>query len=198
MSDLADLRKKLMRIIGGSVRGRRLTEFKGESIRPTTDRVREALFSMLHSRLGPMTDFRVLDLFAGSGALGIEALSRGAASACFVDKDDQAIRTIRSNLEHCGLADRAQILQGDVLSSLQKPSAQGPFDLVFMDPPYGRDLAARILEEVDSRDILASAGLVCLETGSKDIVPLRAGRLQRIVQRRYGSSMLHLFSQGDL
>lgn len=186
-----------MRIIGGSVRGRRLAEFKGENIRPTTDRVREALFSMLYSRMGPMTDFRVLDLFAGSGALGIEALSRGAATACFVDNADQAVRTIRSNLEHCGLADRGQILKGDVMSSLHNPSIQGPFDLVFMDPPYGRDLAVRILEEIDSRDLLAPTGAVCLETGSKDIVPLRAGRLECIVQRRYGSSMLHLFSQGD-
>jgi 16S rRNA (guanine966-N2)-methyltransferase len=124
-----------MRIVAGEFRGRRLQAPRGSSTRPTADRVREALFSML----GDVGGLRVLDLFAGSGALGIEALSRGAASAVFVERDHAAVAAIRRNLEAVGVTETA-VRRRDVLGFLG--SCSGSFDLVFVDPPY--DSAPRL------------------------------------------------------
>ncbi len=185
-----------MRVIGGTVRGRRLVAFKGKNIRPTTDRVREALFSTLYSRAGALEGLKVLDIFAGSGALGIEALSRGASTAWFIDSAGQARQTIRENLERCGFVERAQILEGDALKALHSLSGKGPFDLIFMDPPYGQDWATRVLETIDTLELLAKEGLLCLETGVKDPAPQHTGKLKCTDQRRYGSTMLHFFHRG--
>jgi 16S rRNA (guanine(966)-N(2))-methyltransferase RsmD len=184
---------ELMRVIGGTARGRRLVAFKGENIRPTTDRVREALFSMLFSRRGSLDGLRVLDIFAGSGALGIEALSRGAATACFIDSARQAGQTIRENLDRCGFAKKAQVIEGDALKVLQNLSGKAPFDLIFMDPPYGQDWATRALESISASELLAGDGLICLETGINDPVPERSGDLYCADQRRYGSTMVHFY-----
>lgn len=184
-----------MRVIGGMVRGRRLAEFEGEKIRPTADRVREALFSMLYSRTGPMQGKKILDVFAGSGALGIEALSRGAAAAWFIDNSGQAVQTIRENLDQCGFTAQAHILRGDARTILSALSGENPFDLIFMDPPYGRDLATDLLAVIDSLDLLTHPGVLCLETGINDPVAAQVGNLQRSVQRRYGSTMLNLFQR---
>ncbi len=184
-----------MRVIGGSARGRKLTAFRGDNIRPTTDRVRESLFSILTSRLGSLDGLTVLDLFAGSGALGIEALSRGAASACFVDRARQSIATIRRNLELCHLTDRAEMLQMDsqaVLSGLLRERA---FDLIFMDPPYGKHAVAALLEPIGRRQLLHENGLVVVESGSQEEVPAKTAELQRIDQRRYGSTLLSFFDR---
>src|SRR5215213_7421990 len=121
-----------MRIIAGEWRGRPLIAPPGKATRPTADRVRETLFSMLVSRLGLFEDLRVADLFAGSGALGFEALSRGAAEATFVENDPAAAAAIRTNAEELGASGRVAIL---VRSALMLPKS-GPFDLVFTDPPY--------------------------------------------------------------
>jgi 16S rRNA (guanine966-N2)-methyltransferase len=121
-----------MRIIAGQWRGRKLLTPEGQATRPTADRVREALFSMLSSRLGSFDELRVADLYAGSGALGLEALSRGAAFACFVDQDPRAASAIRGNLATLAAAERALVLtrSADALPSQQQ------FDLLFADPPY--------------------------------------------------------------
>ena len=121
-----------MRIIAGEWRGRRLRAPPGIDTRPTADRVRETLFSMLASRLGSFEGLRVADLFAGSGALGLEALSRGAAFACFVETDPNAAAAIRSNAEALGALERVRILGG---SALALPKSE-PFDLALADPPY--------------------------------------------------------------
>ena len=121
-----------MRIIAGEWRGRRLQTPPGMDTRPTADRVRETLFSMLVSRLGAFDGLRVADLFAGSGALGFEALSRGAAFACFVERDGKAAAAIRANAADLGARDRVQIIGG---SALALPRSE-PFDLIFADPPY--------------------------------------------------------------
>ncbi len=118
-----------MRVVAGHLRGRRLVAPPGRATRPTSDRVREALFSIL----GPLDGARVLDLFAGSGALGIEALSRGASSATFVDRDPRALEVVRTNLEALGLEDAA-VHRRDALAYLRAASAT--HDLVFVDPPY--------------------------------------------------------------
>ena len=122
-----------MRIVAGSLGGRRLAAPAGQTTRPTSDRAREALFS----RLGPLEGERVLDLFAGSGALGLEALSRGAAHATFADSDRGAIRTLRANVESLGVGDCADVRLGDFRRVLRERSAAGArFGLVFLDPPY--------------------------------------------------------------
>jgi 16S rRNA (guanine(966)-N(2))-methyltransferase RsmD len=182
-----------MRVIGGTARGRRLAAFAGREIRPTPDRVREALFSILYSRKGPLVDGKVLDLFAGCGALGIEALSRGASHAWFVDNSRDAVGTIRDNLARCGFSDRATVILRDVREALSTMIGAGPFDVIFADPPYGRDHAAGLLAGIDRHRPLGMNGLVCLETAVSDPTPPRVGALLHSDQRRYGLTMLHFY-----
>jgi 16S rRNA (guanine966-N2)-methyltransferase len=127
-----------MRVVAGTARGRRLVTPKGRDTRPTSDRVREAIFNALGS-LGVVEDARVLDLFAGSGALGIEALSRGAAHATFVERDDRAIETIWSNLVVTKLTDRALVTANEAVNWLNRRPGPGSFDLALADPPYAFD-----------------------------------------------------------
>lgn len=182
-----------MRVIGGSARGRRLAAFAGRNIRPTSDRVREALFSILYSRRGVLSDCRVLDLFAGSGALGIETLSRGAAHAWFVDNSRDSVAILRENLERCGFSARATVVTQDIEKALPTLAGAGPFDVIFADPPYGRDHAATLLERIDRHGLLGSEGLLCLETAVADPVPSQTGRLSLLDQRRYGSTVIHFY-----
>ena len=120
-----------MRVITGSARGRRLGELKGMETRPTTDKVKESIFNCIQF---DVEDARVLDLFAGTGQLGIEALSRGAKSALFVDKRADAVKLVRENLALCHLEENAQVICGDSLAALGTQS--GRFDIIFLDPPY--------------------------------------------------------------
>lgn len=182
-----------MRVIGGTARGRRLASFTGRNIRPTPDRVREALFSILYSRSGSLGGGRVLDLFAGSGALGIEALSRGATHAWFVDNSRESVGVLRENLERCGFSARATVVMQDIGGALPTLAGSGPFDVIFADPPYGRDHAAKLLNGIDRHRLLGSAGLLCLETAVSDSVPAQAGTLALLEQRRYGSTVLHFY-----
>ncbi|MDH3961098.1 MAG: 16S rRNA (guanine(966)-N(2))-methyltransferase RsmD, partial [Desulfuromonadales bacterium] len=142
-----------MRVIAGTSRGRRLTMFEGRDVRPTPDRVREALFSILQSKLGSFSGIKVLDLFAGSGALAIEALSRGAASACLVEKDRAAELVIRKNLNLCKLEEKTSLHIKDALRCLQEFTAAS-FDLIFLDPPYSQGLAEQALLETEKQCIL--------------------------------------------
>ena len=128
-----------MRIIAGRWRGRVLIAPPGEATRPTADRTREALFSMLTSRLGSFEELRVADVFAGTGALGLEALSRGAARCTFVERDRDALAALKANIDKLG-ADGT-----DIRAQAAESFAGGPFDIVFMDPPYGSGLAQKIL-----------------------------------------------------
>lgn len=182
-----------MRVIGGTARGRRLASLAGYEIRPTPDRVREALFSILFSCKGMLAGSKVLDLFAGSGALGIEALSRGATHAWFVDSSREAVGTIRDNLEKCGFSDRATVILRDVREALATVASAGPFDIVFADPPYSRDHATMLLEEIVRHGLLETKGLVCLETAASDPAPHLVGSLRHFDQRRYGLTMLHFY-----
>lgn len=132
-----------MRVIAGSARHLPLCTVAGQNTRPTTDRIKETLFNMLQREL---YGCRFLDLFSGSGAIGIEALSRGASAAVFVEKDRRAADCIRQNLEFTGLKARAVLLQTDVRSALRKLEGQPPFDIIFMDPPYRCELEREVLE----------------------------------------------------
>ena len=150
-----------MRVVAGSYKGRTLRAPRGSRTRPTADRVREALFSML----GDLTGARVLDLFAGSGALGIEALSRGAASALFVDRDARAVAAIRRNLETLGTRSEAEVRRQDALRFLS--GFEGTFDLVLVDPPY--DSAARIAGPLAERlpALLAEGAVIVTESDKR-------------------------------
>ena len=183
-----------MRIIAGTARGRNLEAFAGRDIRPTPDRVREAVFSALFSRLGSFSACRILDLFAGSGALALEALSRGAQEALLVDRSHEAGRLQRANIERCGFANRATVLTGDALGLLPALAAKGPFNLVFLDPPYGQNLVPLALAAMTTPGLLADNPLICAETADKDPVPENVGPFVRAVRRCYGITAIHLFT----
>lgn len=173
-----------MRIIAGALRGRKLQAPEGMATRPTADRVRETLFSMLASRLGSFEDLRVADLFAGSGALGLEALSRGAAFACFVEQDRRAVEAIRANIASLALAERAQVL---ARTALALPQAE-PFDLVFADPPYAPGSGSVVVSELVRAGW--ARGWVAIETARGDGVnPLK---LEVQAERDVGRARLTL------
>jgi len=184
-----------MRIIAGSARGRRLQTFEVKGVRPTSDRAREALFSMLQSRCGGFAGLRVLDLFAGTGALGLEALSRGAAEAWLVEQDPRAAALIQANIDHCGFDANCRLRRGDVRRALTDGSLRGPFDLIFLDPPYGQGLVPFCLDILATGGLLTEHGMVCAESSSMDEVPDRLGSLVRLTKRRYGAATIHLFSR---
>lgn len=145
-----------MRVITGSARGRKLKEPEGMDIRPTTDQVKEAIFNIVQF---DVEGRRVLDLFAGTGQLGIEALSRGAASCVFVEENRTAMRLVQDNLKHCKL--EGQTLQADALRYLEHC---GQFDLIFIDPPYDTGLCDKALQKIFEFDILTEGGIIVCET----------------------------------
>jgi 16S rRNA (guanine966-N2)-methyltransferase len=152
-----------MRIVGGRLRGRALTPPKSQAVRPTADRLRESLFNILMHRYGdPVTDARVLDLFAGTGALGLEALSRGAAFVLFVDDGAEARALIRGNVESLGLGGVSRIFRRDA-AKLGPVHPLEPFSLVFADPPYGRGLAEQALASAREGRWLSPDALVVVE-----------------------------------
>ena len=156
----------MMRIITGSARGTHLFTLPGEATRPTSERAKEAVFSMLQQHARPN---RVLDLFAGSGQLGLEALSRGAARAVFVDGSREAADVVRRNAEKTHLLDRAAICVSDATSYL-KSCREAPFDLVFLDPPYAAALLPRCLALLTERGLLAPNALIVVESASAEDV----------------------------
>lgn len=155
-----------MRIIAGQWRGRPLVAPAGSATRPTADRLRESLFSMLASRLGSFDELRVADLFAGSGALGFEALSRGAAHVTFVERDRGAIEAIRQNAAKLGAADRIRVITA---SALSLPPSE-PFDLIFADPPYEPGAGTNVVNAVLGAQWLSPGGWMSVETDRHDDV----------------------------
>jgi 16S rRNA (guanine966-N2)-methyltransferase len=175
-----------VRIVAGAYGGRRLAAPRGARTRPTADRVREALFSMLD----PVADARVLDLFAGSGALGLEALSRGAAEATFVDSSPAAVRAVRANLETLGAG--AEVRRGDARAFLRNARAAGrQYDLVFLDPPYQRAGALAEALAGDLAAVLATQARVVVESDRRSPLELP---LPLRVDRRYGDTVIRIFT----
>lgn len=160
-----------MRVIAGEWRGRKLLAPRNDATRPTADRTRETLFSMLASRLGSFEGLHVADLFAGSGALGIEALSRGAASAVFVDSHPASLALLQRNLAALGLEATARIVRGD---ARHLPRAPSPADLLFLDPPYGQDLIPPVLAAARAQGWVKSGSVIVLETAAAETIPLPA------------------------
>ena len=185
-----------MRIIAGEHRGRTIAAPPGLTTRPTPDRVRGALFSALESRLGgpgSLEGVRVLDLFAGSGALGIEALSRGAAQATFVERDPAAVKILKDNLARLGLTARARVMAEDAVRAVSLLAPAGErFDAAFLDPPYGAPEAAEALAALAKHGLVRPGGALILEHSSTDEPPTDpAWRRDRT--RAYGTVSLTVY-----
>ncbi len=170
-----------MRVITGTARGRRLKELEGMETRPTTDRVKEGIFNIIQFDIEGR---RVLDLFAGTGQLGIEALSRGAASAVFVDQRRDAAALTRDNLKITDLTDRAQVVCGDAGAYLA--GVKGKFDLVFVDPPYAAKLWSSVLDAIERFDILSNHGTIVCESPLEQEMPEMAPPYYLHRTYRYG------------
>ncbi|MBA4748754.1 MAG: 16S rRNA (guanine(966)-N(2))-methyltransferase RsmD [Sphingopyxis sp.] len=176
-----------MRVISGEWRGRRLSAPKGDATRPTADRTRETLFSMLVSRLGSFDGLHVADLFAGSGALGIEALSRGAAHCLFAEQDRAALDALRANLAHLGAAARAEIRATSVLNLGTAPRA---YDVILMDPPYGSGAGAVALDKLARLSWTSAASWICIETGTSESIDVDGFDVD--TERKVGKAKLTL------
>lgn len=182
-----------MRVISGSARGLRLDCPDGIDTRPTLDRVKEAMFSMLAPYI-PMSD--VLDLFSGSGALGIEALSRGAKSSFFVDNRSDAVKCIKNNIESAKLGDRAEVYFGDAYDFLKKQSES--FDIIFIDPPYSKNLYKPITEEIYKNKILKSDGLIVLEWDFANSEPQFCEHFVVEKRKKYGRVGITVLKEGNV
>ena len=177
-----------MRVITGSARGVRLKTPEGLKTRPTSDRVKEAVFSVIQFEI---EGGRFLDLFAGTGQMGIEALSRGAASAVFVDGWKDACQLVRENLRLTRLSDKAKVVNSDYLSYLQ--SCREKFDIVFLDPPYAEIFLENALNKISEIDILSDRGIIICERPAEKQLDLEISGLQRSKDYRYGKTWVTVF-----
>ncbi|HEY6200479.1 MAG TPA: 16S rRNA (guanine(966)-N(2))-methyltransferase RsmD [Candidatus Binatia bacterium] len=184
-----------MRVIAGQARGRRLRTPKGRELRPTADRVKEALFNILPHDL---TGRRVLDLFAGTGNLGLEALSRGAASAVLVDIARPATAVIEENVQTLGYGASARVVTAPVFKAVRSLARSGErFDLILLDPPYERGLAGEALKEIAKEGVLAEDGVVVAEHSVRDRLEEKYGALVLTDRRRYGDTALSFYRGGE-
>lgn len=186
-SNSAGIWADLMRVIAGEWRGRKLVAPKNDTTRPTADRTRETLFSMLTSRLGSFEGLHVADLFAGSGALGIEALSRGAAHCLFAEQDQRALAALTANLAALGGAARADVRAGSVLGL---GPAQRPYDLLMFDAPYGTGAASVALDKMRRLGWANPESWVAVETGEKEVVDVTGYIIE--TERKVGRARLTL------
>ena len=175
-----------MRIIAGRSKGRILESIKGRNTRPTSDKVKEAIFNIIQIRI---PNSLVLDLFAGTGNLGLEALSRGASKAIFIDRDINAVKTIRKNCYNLGYQDHVEIYRNDAARGLTELSKRDIlFDIVFMDPPYAKGYEESLLQLIYEANILHNDSIVIVEHDSKTILPDRIAELCRYDFRKYGGT----------
>ncbi len=201
-----------MRVVTGEAKGRRLKGPPSPGTRPIIDRVKQALFNILSTRV---EDARFLDLFAGTGSVGIEALSRGAASATFIEMNYKMLQVVRENLQITGLADRAEVIHADVFKFLQAnghvqkhkkgekdgeeegPSdAQRQYDIIYVAPPQYQEMAARVLAMLDASPLVAETGIVIIQIHPKEragVVSVPLARLALTRERRYGSTLLMFY-----
>ncbi len=184
-----------MRVIGGSSRGRKLQTPRGLSIRPTSDKVKESLFNILGGMLGPLDGCKVLDIFAGTGNLGIEALSRGAKSAVFIDNSRESTTIIAKNLSCTGFTDRSRVILKDFFQALgMLESAGAVFQLIFFDPPYQKGLTERCLEQLGKSSIIDEQTVVVAEFSSREDIAECHGSLWQIDKRVYGDTALAFYT----
>ncbi len=173
-----------MRVISGSRRGRKLQSFEGEHIRPTTDRVKEAMFNLIQ---GKTADAVVFDAFSGSGALAVEAVSRGASFAVCTDVDERSVNIIRNNFEGCDFSDKCEVVLSPACAYLEKTDKR--FDLIFIDPPYNKGLVTPVLEVVARRNLLNADGWIVVERdGTEDTFELSGFAVEK--ERKYGRTVI--------
>lgn len=177
-----------MRVIAGIAGGIRLKSIKGRDVRPTLDRVKEAIFNIIAYYI---EDAEVLDLFSGFGSLGIEALSRGAAHADLVEIKGKHVNIIKENLKISKLENKAEVIQNDVFNYLQKCNKS--YDLIFMDPPYNENMTEKALDLILKNQILKKDGLIISERSSEE-KQLKFEKLKIIKERRYGNSLINIYS----
>ena len=173
-----------MRVISGECKGRPLKAVPGSGTRPTTDKVKEAIFNII----GPYFESGTgLDLFAGSGGLGIEALSRGLEKVIFVDKDFKAMQTVKSNLDSCGYTEKSEVYRNEAGRALKAViKRELKFHYIFLDPPYKKQKLQELLEEIEENDLLIESGYVVCEHSSDIVLPKDIGRLRTIRKESYG------------
>ncbi len=180
-----------MRVISGSAKGRKLKAVPGDATRPVTDRVKEALFDILAT---DVRDARFLDLFAGTGGVGIEALSRGAREAVFVEKGRPALDTIRYNLEHTKLSERGRVVRADVLDFLKGPPRA--FEYIYVAPPQYKSLWSAALRAIDAQPAwLAGDGEIIVQIHPREYQPIDLLHFEPIDERRYGSTLLVFYAR---
>jgi 16S rRNA (guanine966-N2)-methyltransferase len=183
-----------LRVISGKWKGKRLSSVKGLNLRPTSDRVKEAIFDILQDHIAGQ---QVLDLFAGTGALGIEALSRGAKRAVFVEESPRSLMALRKNIEGCQAKDQAQVLPREVTHGIKILEAQGEsFQLIFLDPPYQKGLANKALKVLAGSSIVSPDTLIIVEHSSNEEL-LSIPRLQRVDARKYGNTLVSFWRREE-
>jgi 16S rRNA (guanine966-N2)-methyltransferase len=179
-----------MRVISGSAKGRKLKSVPGEGTRPITDRVKESLFDIL---AGDVAGCRFLDLFAGTGGVGIEALSRGAAQATFVEQGRAALETIRANLTHTHMEERARVVRSDVFTFLAHPP-DTPFDFIYVAPPQYKGLWLETLRALDAGPAwLAADGAIIVQIHPREFQPIELQHYELVDERKYGSTALYFY-----
>lgn len=194
LADAIIARRAMLRITGGTARGRALRGPRGAALRPTKGMVKEALFSIISSQVFELG--RVLDLYAGVGALGIEALSRGAESVDFVEKDPATCSIIRRNLAETGFSDKSRVFCVSAKKSLSILAER--YDIIFLDPPYSGDEVDKILAALGESALVGEGTLVVAEHTSRKGLAPEYGRLSLLKTRRYGDSTLSIFRQEDM
>ncbi len=184
-----------MRVIAGSAKGRKLFSPGGSRIRPTSDRVKEALFSIISGFLESFSGCSVLDVFAGTGNLGIEALSRGASRAVFIDSHRDSVALIKKNLDLTGFTERSSIICRDALTALKTlETSGGSFRLVFIDPPYYGELLGKVLDFLSTSSLLEDDSLVVAELSARETLGKKFGPLREFDRRTYGDTVLAFFT----
>lgn len=179
-----------MRVITGTARGMKLKTLEGLAVRPTTDQVKESVFNIVQFEV---PGARVLDLFAGSGQLGIEALSRGASSATFIDSSRESVAVVNENLEHTKLAKCAIVKNEDALNFLN--FTKDTFDIAFLDPPYRKDIITSVLPILSEK--MSDGGVIICETAREEELPANAGRFVLYKEYRYGKIKLTVYRNGE-
>lgn len=180
-----------MRVISGKARGLKLDTPKNQDVRPTTDRVKESLFNIINSYI---IDSNILDLFAGTGSLGIECLSRGAKNCVFVDKSKDSINIVKSNVKKARVENESTILNVDFKDALKRLSTQNQkFDVIFMDPPYYENMFIECLKIIDKFDLLDENGIIVVEHDTKDLFEDKIGRFNKSREKKYGNTTLTFY-----
>lgn len=185
-----------MRVISGKARGLKLDTPKNLDVRPTTDRVKESLFNIINPYI---RESNILDLFAGTGSLGIECLSRGAKNCVFVDKSKDSIGIVKSNVKKARVENKSTILNIDFKDAVKRLSVQNQkFDVIFMDPPYYENMFIDCLKSIDELNLLKEDGLIVVEHDTKDLFDDSIGRLYKSREKKYGNTTITFYKLEDI